>query len=122
MDSLESSITTGGLERAGRVADVFGQAFQDDPTARYILGKLDEERKNRYLSNFLLFAARAAALNGGTLEEASDYLSCAAYVPPGRRIDNPRTLVRAGMLGIAASIGPTGLWVRCPRHPSLPAP
>ena len=50
----------------------------------------------------------AGGLNGAAFNEADGWQSCAVLMHPGRRIDNPFTLVQSGFFSILWNLGVKG--------------
>lgn len=103
-------ITSGGKERIPQVADLYKDAFRDDPVIRYFLCSLDTAQRHQYLYEYFTCLGTAAALNGGTFSEADDWKSAAIILPPGKSIDNPWTLVPAGLFQVLWKLGFAGCW------------
>ena len=102
-----TNITTGGAERVAQAADLYQQAFRDDPVIAYITG-LDTQQRYAYLYEYFTRLNTAAALNAATFEEADDWASASVYLPPGKRIDNPWTLIPAGFFQVLWKLGIAG--------------
>jgi len=56
---------------------------------------------------------KAAALNDAVFQEANGWKCIAVWMPPGKRIDNIWTIVRAGFLGCLVRLGVGGCKVCC---------
>jgi ribosomal protein S18 acetylase RimI-like enzyme len=102
-----TKITTGGGERVAQAADLYQHAFRDDPAIAYITG-LDTQQRHAYLREYFTCLNTAAALNAATFEEADNWASASVSLPPGKRIDNPWTLVPAGFLQVLWKLGIAG--------------
>ena len=50
----------------------------------------------------------AGGLNGAAFNEADGWQSCAVLMHPGRRIDNPFTLVQSGFFSVLWNLGVKG--------------
>jgi hypothetical protein len=74
----------------------------------YLLHTLPLAKRASYLPNYFAALLKAAALNGGTFEEVGDWKSCGVLIPPGSRVDNFWTLLPAGFLGVAWTLGVGG--------------
>ena len=102
-----TNITTGGAERVAQAADLYQYTFRDDPVIAYITG-LDTQQRHAYLYEYFTRLNTAAALNAATFEEADDWASASVYLPPGKRIDNPWTLIPAGFFQVLWKLGIAG--------------
>ena len=103
-------ITTAGQERVARVSALYKEAFNTDPAITYMLTNLSSAARQSYLFTYFSALLTAAALNGAQFIEANDFSSCMVLIPPGRRVDNPWTLLPAGLLGVVWNLGLKGLW------------
>jgi len=92
--------------------------FVDDPILTYLLFTLSDSKRKTYLQAFMTSLLKAAALNGATFLEANNWDSCAVLVHPGRRVDNPYTLLQAGLIPAMCNIGISGIKVRALWFPS----
>ncbi|KAI1492950.1 hypothetical protein F5X96DRAFT_624360 [Biscogniauxia mediterranea] len=100
--------TSGGKERIAQTVAILTAAFKDDPVYAYFLVDLPEEKRQPFLSTLLTAFTKASTLNGGLILEAGPWGSCAILIPPGRTIDNPRTILRAGILPILKTLKISG--------------
>jgi ribosomal protein S18 acetylase RimI-like enzyme len=107
MTTTTTKTTTGGAERVAQAADLYQNTFRDDPVIAYITG-LDTQQRHAYLYEYFTRLNTAAALNSATFEEADDWASASVYLPPGKRIDNPWTLIPAGLFQVLWKLGITG--------------
>lgn len=104
------AITSGGAERVPQTAALYKDAFRSDPAITYVLGGLPEIQRHAYLEEYFTRIATAAALNAAIFEEAEDYSSCSIIVPPGKSVDNPWTLIPAGIFQVLWKLGFSGCW------------
>jgi GNAT superfamily N-acetyltransferase len=102
------SITTGGGERIAQAANLYQHAFRDDPVMSYMLCNLTTQQRHAYLREYFTRLNTAAALNAGVFEEADDWASALVFLPPGHRIDNPWTLIPAGIFQVLWKLGIAG--------------
>ncbi|GAP91614.1 putative acyl- N-acyltransferase [Rosellinia necatrix] len=102
-------ITQGGKELIPHAVPVLTGAFRDDPIFNYFMGALSEEERRAFLPVFLAGLLKAGTLNKGILLEASSWGCCAVMMPPGRRVDNPRTVLQGGLVGITLQLKPLGI-------------
>lgn len=108
MSTTTAKITTGGAERVPQAADLYQNAFRSDPVIAYMLGNLTTQERHAYLREYFTRLNTAAALNAAVFEEADDWASASVYLPPGKRIDNPWTLVPAGIFQVLWKLGFAG--------------
>lgn len=101
------NITTGGPERISQAADLYQHAFREDPVITYITG-LDSQQRHAYLSEYFTRLNTAAAFNAAVFEEANDWASASVFLPPGKRVDNPWTLIPAGFFQVLWKLGIAG--------------
>ena len=93
------------------VTNVLTEAFANsDPVFRWLLldhtpGAVQEAKLHQLLTGF----TRAAALNDAVFAEAGGDFGCVAILmPPGKRVDNPWTMLQAGLIPAMMSIGVGG--------------
>ncbi|KAF4555211.1 Hypothetical protein D9617_3g022830 [Elsinoe fawcettii] len=103
------TITTGGEERMHSAAALYAKVFRDDPVLNYMMCDLTAEQHRNYFYTYFTCLMKASALNGGLFQETGDWKSASIIIPPGRRVDNPWTLISAGMLGMLYQLGFGGL-------------
>ena len=72
---------------------------------------MSAEKRLAYLPSYLGKILTAAALNNAVFDEIDDWSSCAVWILPGYRVDNPLTLLSSGFLGLLWNIGITGCLV-----------
>ncbi|KAI5925681.1 hypothetical protein F4810DRAFT_26595 [Camillea tinctor] len=104
----EIQTTSGGKERIPQTIAIFKEAFKDDPVFAYFLGGLPEEKRQPYLPTLLTSFAKASMLNGGQILEAGDWGSCAILMPPGKKAENPCTILQAGLLSVLMTLKVSG--------------
>lgn len=92
-------------ERVQNATEVLSKAFEVDPTITYLLNSMSKEQRLACLPQCFSALLTAAALNHASLDEAGDWKSCGVLVPPGCKIDNPLTLLPAGLLSVLWTIG-----------------
>jgi len=105
--TTSTNITTGGGERVAQAADLYQHAFRDDPVIAYVTG-LDTQQRHAYLGEYFTRLTTAAALNAAIFEEADDWASASVFLPPGKRVDNPWTLIPAGFFQVLWKLGIAG--------------
>ena len=70
-----------------------------------MLCSMNPKKRLAYLPRYFSALLTAAALNQAIFDEADDWSSCAVWMLPGRRVDNPWTLLPAGFLPLLWDIG-----------------
>lgn len=108
--SSDITITTGGKERLKQTAALYAEAFRDDPAIAYVLGNLSVSQRHAYLHEYFTRIGTAAALNDAVFEEAENFSSITIIMLPGKRVDNPWTLIPAGVFQVLWKIGFAGCW------------
>jgi GNAT superfamily N-acetyltransferase len=103
-------ISSGGRERIPTTATLYASAFRSDPVITYLLSTLSRPQRHAYLSEYFTRLATAAALNSALFSEASDYASISIVLPPGKSVDNPWTLIPAGLFSVLWRLGLKGCW------------
>jgi len=73
-----------------------------------MLCNLTTEQKNDWLETYFTRLLTAAGLNGGVFEEADDYSSAQVIIPPGKKVDNPWTLIPSGAFSVLFKLGVKG--------------
>lgn len=106
----QPTITSGGPEYISRTADLYGVVFRDDPVIVFMLQSLVREKRHAYMRAYYMALMTQAGLNGAIFDEAGDYLSCSVLMPPGTAIDNPWTMLSAGILGLLWNVGIGGCY------------
>lgn len=102
--------TSGSKERILPIADLYQDAFRDDPVISYFLCSLNRTQRHQYLHEYFTCLGTAAALNDATFSEADDWKSAMIVLPPGKYIDNPWTLIPAGLFQVLWKLGFAGCW------------
>lgn len=64
-----------------------------------------EPRKANSLPQYFRALLTGAALNDATFSEINGFKSCLVVMPPGKRMDNPWTMVQAGLFQKMANVG-----------------
>ncbi|KAI0440792.1 hypothetical protein F4803DRAFT_455364 [Xylaria telfairii] len=104
-----TKITQGGKELIPFAVPVLTGAFRNDPVFNYFMGALSEDERQDYLPLFLTGLLKATTLNKGIILEVSSWGCCAAMVPPGKKIDSPRTIFKAGLISATLQLKPIGI-------------
>ncbi|KAK5122331.1 hypothetical protein LTR85_004242 [Meristemomyces frigidus] len=106
----DPTITTGSKDRVPQASALYEAAFRKDPVIAYMFGNLSEDARHAWLYTYFSALLTAAGLNGAIFEEADDFSSCSVVMPPGCRVDNPWTLLPAGILKVTWKLGLKGCW------------
>ncbi|KFZ04144.1 hypothetical protein V501_09236, partial [Pseudogymnoascus sp. VKM F-4519 (FW-2642)] len=94
---LPVGISVGGKERVPPAVAVLAPAFAEDPIITYVLNTLDPVARRAYLPTYFTALLTQATLNGAYVLEHSDWESCLTVLPPGRKVENPFTLLQSGL-------------------------
>ncbi|GAB7326935.1 hypothetical protein MBLNU13_g10896t2 [Cladosporium sp. NU13] len=93
-----------------QTASLYKTAFRTDPGITYVLGALPESARHAYLEEYFTRITTAAALNAAEFSEAEAFSSVSIVIPPGKTVDNPRTLIPAGIFQVLWKLGFSGCW------------
>ena len=66
---------------------------------------LSDEAREAYYPAYMHALLKAGSLNDAIFEEANEWSCCAVWMPPGKRVDNPFTLLQAGFLTCLLKLG-----------------
>jgi len=111
MPTPPQTTTSTGTSYIPPTANLYATAFRSDPAITYILGSLpSREARHAYLSEYFTRLTTAAALNAAFFSEAASFASVAITLPPGKSVDNPWTLIQAGLFQVLWKLGFTGCW------------
>ncbi|KKK20505.1 hypothetical protein ARAM_001103 [Aspergillus rambellii] len=102
-------LTHGGGERLDAVSSLLGRAFDKDPILRYMLCDMSPEEYRSYLKPYWDRLCKAAVLNDGIITEADGWKAGAVLMPPGKLLDNPWTMIPAGLFSVLFRIGISGV-------------
>ncbi|KUJ21381.1 acyl-CoA N-acyltransferase [Mollisia scopiformis] len=108
--AIPVAITKGGRERVPQASALFAEAFATDPVITYILHNMPESKRLTYLPKYFNALLTAAALNDATFIEIDDFKSCVTMMHPGKKVDNPWTLIPAGLVQMLFDIGFGPCW------------
>ncbi|KFY85193.1 hypothetical protein V498_07753 [Pseudogymnoascus sp. VKM F-4517 (FW-2822)] len=99
-------ISIGGKkERVAPAVAVLAPAFAEDPILTYVLNTLDPVARRAYLPTYFTALLTQATLNGAYVLEHSNWESCMTVLPPGKKIENPFTLLQSGLVGVLRKVG-----------------
>ncbi|KAI8623196.1 hypothetical protein F5Y19DRAFT_493189 [Xylariaceae sp. FL1651] len=90
-------VSYGSKELIPYAIPVLTAAFRNDPVFNYFMGALSEEERRSFLPAFLTALVKAGTLNSGIILEVSAWGCCSVMLPPGKKPDNPFTLIPAGL-------------------------
>ncbi|OBT85409.1 hypothetical protein VE02_04811, partial [Pseudogymnoascus sp. 03VT05] len=93
------------VERVTPAVVVLAPAFAEDPILTYVLNTLDPVARRAYLPTYFTALLTQATLNGAYVLEHSDWESCLTVLPPGRKVENPFTLLQSGLVGVLRKVG-----------------
>lgn len=96
---------TKATELVPQASALFADSFKTDPVITYLLHNIPETKRLAYLPQYFNALITAAALNDAIFTEIDDFKSCITMMPPGKKVDNPWTMVPAGLLGLLWNIG-----------------
>lgn len=99
-----------GTSYIPQTASLYKTAFRTDPGITYCLGALPAPARQAYLEEYFTRITTAAALNAAEFSEAESFSSVAIAIPPGKAVDNPRTLIAAGIFQVLWKLGFVGCW------------
>ncbi|KAJ7368566.1 hypothetical protein DFH08DRAFT_762499 [Mycena albidolilacea] len=105
----EHQIATGGKEYIDKTVEILTRAFEGDPVFTWLLQDFPQSQHQSILPRYLRAFFTAASLNRGMFINADGFGCCAVLLPPGARIDNPWTLLPAGLIPAIFATGLRGL-------------
>lgn len=109
-DQQKFQITSSsGQEYIDRTGQVLTPAFHDDPVFRWLLHNHPPSKYQPVLATFFRSLFLQASLNRATFIEVNEFSCCSILMPPGAMLDNPRTLLGAGVIPILFTVGPAAL-------------
>ncbi|KAF2478557.1 hypothetical protein BDY17DRAFT_328097 [Neohortaea acidophila] len=105
----EVKITSGGKDRLLQATKVLTKCFWDDPVVRFMMSSMTDEARKAYYPAYMHSLLKAAALNAAIFTEAADWACVAVWLLPGKTVDNPFTMLQAGLLGCLWRLGVVGV-------------
>lgn len=81
-----------------RTTQVLTSVFLGDPVYTWLLHTTDPENHVSALPKLLRALFTQCALNGSIFIEVDDYGCCSVLVPPGSTVENPWTMLQAGLI------------------------
>ena len=79
--------------------------FKYDPVIKFVLCNLSDEDRIAYLPSWFHVMLKASALNKATFQEANDWSCAAVWMHPGESVDNPWTMIPAGLFSVLWKLG-----------------
>ncbi|CZR67316.1 uncharacterized protein PAC_17215 [Phialocephala subalpina] len=110
MSSPDLAIKTGGRELVQQASALYADSFRTDPVITYILHNIPEAKRLAYLPKYFDALITAAALNDASFTEIDEFKCCVTMMPPGKKVDNPFTMIQAGLLSMLWNIGWGPCW------------
>ncbi|KXX74865.1 putative increased recombination centers protein 11 [Madurella mycetomatis] len=104
-DGNQRQITCKGKEYLDRTAKVLTEAFVGDPVFTWLLQDYSLTEQEPVLYKFIHALLTAGALNNAMFAEIDNFGCCCVLMPPGKRVDNPWTMIPAGIIPALFSIG-----------------
>ncbi|GAB1317468.1 hypothetical protein MFIFM68171_07678 [Madurella fahalii] len=101
----QRQITCKGKEYLDRTAKVLTEAFTGDPVFTWLLHDYSLAEQEPMLYKLLRAFLTAGTLNNAMFIEVDDFGSCCILMPPGKRVDNPWTMIPAGLIPALFTIG-----------------
>ncbi|KAI2468387.1 hypothetical protein F4781DRAFT_268741 [Annulohypoxylon bovei var. microspora] len=99
-------ITSGGKEYVNKTIQVLTPAFEGDPVYTWLLHNYPLSKHQSVLSKLFRAFFTQGSLNNGIFIEVGDFGCCGLLMPPGARVENPWTLLQAGLIPALCTIGP----------------
>ena len=121
-------------DRLNDATALYAHAFENDPVIAYMLSTLPtREDRLAYFPAYFHTLMKASSLNGGIFEDIEDpyapggssatekvpnalkhvkYQCASVMIPPGKRVDNPWTILPSGFFSVLWNIGYSGCSVR----------
>ncbi|RYP71048.1 hypothetical protein DL769_004761 [Monosporascus sp. CRB-8-3] len=98
-------ITSGGKEYVERTIQVLTPTFEKDPVYTWLLHHLPKPERQSVLPKLFRAFFTQGSLNNGVFVEVDNFGCCGLFMPPGARIENPWTLLQAGLISALFTIG-----------------
>jgi hypothetical protein len=98
-------------EYIDKTVEILTRAFEGDPVFTWLLQDFPQSQHQSILPRYLRAFFTAASLNRGMFINADGFGCCAVLLPPGARIDNPWTMLPAGLIPAIFATGLRGFKV-----------
>ncbi|KAI1180225.1 hypothetical protein F4777DRAFT_531381 [Nemania sp. FL0916] len=99
-------ITSGGKDYVERTIGTLTPAFKDDPLYAWLIHQFPVSEHPAVLVKLFHAFFAQGTLNNGIFVEVNDFSCCGLLMPPGTSVENPWTLLQAGLVPALFSIGP----------------
>lgn len=100
------------IERVDRAADILAAAFEEDPVYAYFFHDVPKAKRQEHRRKLIGGFVRASTLNDGEVMEVAGWGACGILMPPGKKAENPLTLLQAGLIPMIMSVGVSRCKVR----------
>ncbi|CAM6086999.1 unnamed protein product [Calypogeia fissa] len=118
---------------------LLSRAFMSDPVINYMLSSMPAKKRAAYIHDYFNALLTAATMNQASIEwigdrigngsekeekeegEGAQWKCCGVLMPPGKRVDNPWTLLPAGLVKMAWMVRFGGCVRMLHEFPSLTA-
>lgn len=108
------------MDAIDRTVELLTSAFNTDPVYRWFLHDFPLSQHPNILPKFFRPFLIQALLNDGLLIEAGNLSSCGLLMPPGSRLENPWTILQAGLVPAVWNVGFSTLKVYSKDYFTLP--
>lgn len=95
-----------------RAAELLAAAFEEDPAYAYFFHDVAQDQRQRGRRKVMGGFVKASVLNDGEVVEAGGWGSCGILMPPGKKAENPLTLLQSGLIPMIMSVGVSRCKVR----------
>ncbi|KAI0403209.1 hypothetical protein F4802DRAFT_320853 [Xylaria palmicola] len=100
------------INNIDKFIQVLAPAFLGDPLYTWFLKDFPMSEHKALLRKLFSALLRQASLNNGVFLEAGGFGSCGLLMPPGSRLENPWTMLQAGLVPALWALGPGTFKVR----------
>lgn len=101
------------------MVDVLNLAFRDDSLCTWLIHHFPTTEHQTIRAKLLQGFLTQGWLNDGIFVEVGSFGCCGLFMPPGTSIENPWTLLRAGLIPALLTIGPKTFKVKQPSQKYL---
>ncbi|KAI0380499.1 hypothetical protein F5Y04DRAFT_289493 [Hypomontagnella monticulosa] len=101
----EKQVTQGGKEYVDRTIKILTPAFIGDPVFTWLLHNYALSKHEKKLDQLFSAFFTQAALNEAIFLEIADFACCSVLIQPGKSVENPRTLISAGLFPALWNLG-----------------
>lgn len=89
-----------------KFVQILSPAFLGDPLYSWFLSDIPSVKHQTLLPMLFRALMTQASLNNGILLEVGNSAACGLLMPPGSRLENPWTMLRAGLAPALWTLGP----------------